>query len=403
MPIILDNLMSNDFLTRGSGWSDTRWLYVIMVVGGVLFAFFTQKLEAIPALLLTLFAFASIGLFDVKVLFEQNNVNWNTSFFFIELSSLFIFTMAAKYVIEENNKKFVRGAFAKYVAPAVVDSIMKDPTKLTVGGEKRELTILFSDIRSFTTFSEKMDAKALSSFLNDYLGIMTKIVFANEGTLDKYIGDAIMAFWGAPLDQPKHAKNACMAAFEMMQALAEHKERFRTQYGVEVDIGIGLNSGVVSVGNMGSCDNFAYTVIGDHVNLASRLEGLTKYYGASIVTSRFTFDSVSASGGTTLPHRVLDFVKVKGKKNAVELIQVLDRKVSDQALRCFEEARQLYQKQKWDEAIALFKKANELTLGSAAKLGEMDGPCRMYVERCEELKATSPGPDWDGTWEMHSK
>jgi adenylate cyclase len=374
-----------------------------MILGGILFALSVERLEAVPALIMALAAFGGMGIFDVKVLFSENGINWNTSLLAIELFCIFVFTLAFKYVIEERNKKFVRGAFAKYVAPAVVDSILKDPAKLTVGGEKKDLTILFSDIRGFTTFSEKMDAKALSSFLNDYLGIMTEIVFANEGTLDKYIGDAIMAFWGAPLDQPKHAHNACRAAIQMMQALAKNKERFRTQYGVEVDIGIGLNTGTVSVGNMGSPNNFAYTVIGDHVNLASRLEGLTKYYGTSIVTTRFTFDAIQKATGVTLPHRVLDFVKVKGKRNAVELIQVLDQEIAEEGLRVFEEARLFYRHQKWDQAIDLFKKANELIVGEAAKLGEMDGACAMYVERCEKLKVTPPGSDWDGTWEMDTK
>jgi adenylate cyclase len=400
---ILDNILSQDLLKRGSGWADPRWIYLLMVVGGILFAFFVERLEAVPALALALAAFGGMGVFDVKVLFSENGINWNTSLLAIELSCIFIFTLALKYVMEERNKKFVRGAFAKYVAPAVVDSILKDPAKLTVGGEKRDLTILFSDIRGFTTFSEKMDAKALSSFLNDYLGIMTEIVFANEGTLDKYIGDAIMAFWGAPLDQPKHAENACRAAIQMMEALAKNKDRFRQQYGVEVDIGIGLNTGTVSVGNMGSANNFAYTVIGDHVNLASRLEGLTKYYGTSIVTTRFTFESIKKIAGIAPPHRVLDFVKVKGKRNAVELIQVLDRELSSEGMRSFEEARLFYRHQKWDQAIELFKKANELIMGEAAKIGEMDGACAMYIERCEKLKVTPPGADWDGTWEMDTK
>jgi adenylate cyclase len=400
---VLDNILSKDFLKRGQGWSDPRWLYVFMILGGILFAYLTQKLEAIPVMVLTLSTFAGMGFLDVKVLFSHSNVNWNTSLLFVELSSIAIFTVAMKYVIEERNKKFVRGAWAKFVAPAVVDAMIKDPEKLKVGGEKRELTILFSDIRGFTTFSEKMDAKALSSFLNDYLAIMTDIVFANEGTLDKYIGDAIMAFWGAPLDQPKHAQNACRAAVQMMQALARNKDRFREQYGVEVDIGIGLNTGTVSVGNMGSVNNFAYTVIGDHVNLASRLEGLTKYYGTSVLTTRYTFEAMQKVAGVEPAHRVLDFVKVKGKRNAVELIQVLEEQMSKEGVELFEQARLFYRHQKWDQAIELFKKANELIMGDAAKLGEVDGPCSMYIERCEKLKLNPPGQDWDGTWEMDTK
>lgn len=392
---LLDNILANDIMRRGSDWADPRWIYLLMIVGGLLFAYYTQKLEAIPALLFTITVFSGIGFFDVKVLFSDHNIDWHTSFLFIEYFLIFVFTVAVKYVLEEKNKKFVRAAFSKYVAPAVVDAIMKNPEKLTVGGERRDLTIMFSDIRSFTTFSERLDAKSLAAFLNEYLSIMTEIIFANQGTLDKYIGDAIMAFWGAPLDQSKHAYYACQAAHQMMQALAKNKERWKKTYDVDVDIGVGVNSGLVSVGNMGSSNNFAYTVIGDHVNLASRLEGLTKYYEAGIMTTRFTFDSIAASGEQPLPHRTLDWVKVKGKQNGVELIQILERPMPEDALKLFEEARSLYVRQKWDEAIELFTKV--LTL-----IPE-DGPTKLFIERCKRFKVFSPGADWDGVWEMRSK
>ncbi len=396
---ILDNLLSGDMLTHGSGATRAIWLFLLMTVGALLFAYLTERLESVPALLLFILSMGAMGVIDLKILFE-NNINWNTSLLYIEVFTIFVLTLAAKYVLEERNKKFIRGAFAKYVAPAIVDSILKDPTKLSVGGEKRNLTILFSDIRGFTTFSETLDAKKLAQFLNDYLGIMTDIVFDNEGTLDKYIGDAVMAFWGAPLDQPKHAANACKAAIKMLRALDEHKARFKSQYGVDVSIGIGINSGPVNVGNMGSERIFEYTVIGDHVNLASRLEGLTKYYGAGIVTSRFTFDMIKSSGESEPPHRVLDFVKVKGKKQAVELIQVLERDYSPKGLEIFEEGRHAYLAQRWDEAIAKFTSANELLRQSD---DTQDGPCAMYIERCKEFKLNPPNADWDGSWEMTSK
>jgi adenylate cyclase len=241
-----------------------------------------------------------------------------------------------------------------------------------------------------------MDAKALAAFLNDYLGSMTRIVFAHDGTLDKYIGDAVMAFWGAPLDQPKHAYNCATAAIAMMKALADNRERFKTQYDVEVNIGIGINTGVVNVGNMGSDTNFEYTVIGDHVNLASRLEGLTKAYGVSIVTTRFTMDHIKELGVPLPAHRILDHVKVKGKKNAVELIQLTEGTLSELGMKLFEEGQKLYAQQQWDSAIAKFNEANHA-------FGGKDGPCAVYIERCEDFKKAPPESDWDGSWEMHSK
>jgi adenylate cyclase len=396
---ILDNILSGDPLLSGSRVHAGIWVTLLMIIGAAIFGFFMQKLEAVPALILFTLTLGGIGIADIKLLFG-NNININSSFLILELAAIFVFTLAAKYVLEERNKKFIKSAFSKYVSPAIVDSILKDPTKLSLGGEKRELTILFSDIRSFTTFSEKMDAKALAGFLNDYLGTMTKIVFDHMGTLDKYIGDAVMAFWGAPLDQPDHAINACNAAMKMMQALGEQRARYKEVYGIDVDIGVGLNSGVVNVGNLGSADNFEYTVIGDHVNLASRLEGLTKSYGVSIVTSRFTFDIIEKLGKPLPRHRCLDLVKVKGKKKAIELIQLLAVDMNPEGLKLFQDGRTLYTAQKWDEATACFEKANELLRSSPQT---EDGPSMEYIQRCKDFKANPPASDWDGSWEMHSK
>lgn len=400
---ILDNLLSGDPLVSGTANAGSIIVLLLMTLGVGLFAFGTAKLESVPALILFIVTTAAIWYADFKILFERN-YNWNTIYLYLETVVVFVLTLAAKYVMEERNKKFIRGAFAKYVAPQIVESIMKDPTKLSLGGEKRELTILFSDIRGFTTFSEKMDAKALASFLNDYLGIMTGLVFSNEGTLDKYIGDAVMAFWGAPLQQKDHAANSCKAAIQMMEALVKNQARFTQQYGIEVNIGIGINSGVVNVGNMGSETNFEYTVIGDNVNLASRLEGLTKKYGVTIVTTRFTFDSIQESGNPFPPHRLLDEVKVKGKKKSVELIQVLDRPYSEEGLRLFDEGRALYRQQIWHEAIQSFRDANALlAVKDQAGKEQNDGPCEVFIERCEMFQKEPPAADWDGSWEMDSK
>jgi adenylate cyclase len=396
---ILDNLLSDDPLVPSSSSSGKFWIPLLMILGILLFSLAIEKLDAVPALGLFLAVLAASWYVDFKILFN-NNQDWNTVYYYLEIVTVFAFALAAKYILEERSKKFIRGAFSKYVAPQVVESILKDPTKLSLGGERRDVSILFSDIRGFTTFSEKMDAKSLSSFLNDYLGIMSGLVFSHQGTLDKYIGDAVMAFWGAPLLQAEHAWNACQTAVRMHQALAENGARFKQTYGIEVRIGIGVNTGVVSVGNMGSEQNFAYTVIGDHVNLASRLEGLTKEYGVGIITSRFTFEAMRTSGKPVLPHRVLDSVKVKGKEEAVELIQILYKETSSEGLSLFTEARDLYLAQKWDEAIAKFGNANQKLMASGDK---PDGPCELYLERCQKFKKEPPAADWDGSWKMTTK
>ena len=401
---ILDNLLVGDSLQAGAGSLGSLVVLVLMTLGALVFAFSVTLLDAVPALVLFALLFLGSLFFDFRLIFGADK-NWNTVFWYLEIVFIFVFSLALKYILEERNKKFIRSAFSKYVAPSVVDSILKDPAKLTLGGEKRELSVLFSDIRGFTTFSEQMDAKVLAAFLNDYLGIMTKIVFENHGTLDKYIGDAIMAFWGAPLYQENHASNAARAALQMIEAMEKNQARFKSQYGIDVSMGVGVNSGVVNVGNMGSDQNFSYTVIGDHVNLASRLEGLTKEYGAPAITSRFTFDLIERglSGplalGTLPTHRVLDQVRVKGRKHSVELIQLLSQNYSKEGLISFHEARKLYLQRRWAEAIVKFQKANEL-LGSARG---PDEPCLIFIERCKEFIAHPPPEDWDGSWEMSTK
>ncbi len=399
---ILDNILTGDPLSTELsrfGGLGVFLIYFLMLFGAAGFAFAIERLDAVPAMLLFTLGVLIFWLLDFKVMFRMN-YNLNTVFIYLEAGIIFILTLAAKYVAEERNKKFIRSAFVKYVAPDVVDSILSDPSKLSLGGEKKELTVLFSDIRGFTTFSETMDAKALAAFLNDYLGIMTRLVFSNQGTLDKYIGDAIMAFWGAPLSQGAHAFNSCKAALEMSKALRENHERFKTQYGIDVKVGIGINSGSVNVGNMGSDQNFAYTVIGDQVNLASRIEGLTKIYGVAILTSRFTLDSIKTSGHPLPFHRVLDHVKVKGKNNSVELIQVLESDFPVEGLRLFEEGRVLYRATRWDEAIVRLTSAGQIL---SDKDGNPDRPTEIFIERCKYFKETPPRYGWDGSWEMDTK
>lgn len=396
---ILDNLLSDNAILPGSNYG-IGWLLAFLVIGAVLFAIAIERLESIPALMLFAGVIATLGFADMKLLFA-NNINLSTSFIYLEYFIIFLFTLAAKYILEEKQKKFIHGAFGRYVSPAMVDTIVKDPTKLSLGGEKRELTIMFSDVRNFTTLSEKMDPKHLAAFLNEYLGRMTDIIVLEHlGTLDKYIGDAIMAFWGAPIEQKHHATNATKASIKMLQELNKIRPEFLKKYGIDVQVGVGLNSGSVSVGNMGSEKNFNYTVLGDHVNLASRLEGLTKYYGAEIVTSRFTMDSIKEAGGELPVYRALDDVKVKGKKSAVELVELFAIEQPKAAIELFHEARKLYRARQWHPAIAKFQEAGRIFL---EKNGKKDGPCEMYVERCQYFLEHAPAEDWDGTWEMKSK
>jgi adenylate cyclase len=394
-----DNLMSNDELKSASA-INLKWLPIALLwICGLLFAFTFSRLQAIPSLAVFLAFMAGFGLFDLKVLFA-NNINLATAFLLLETLAIFALILSIRYILEERNKKFVRDAFSKYLAPQVVDLVLEDPTKLTVGGERKEMTILFSDLRGFTSFSENMDPKTLTQFLNEYLSEMTDIVFENKGTLDKYIGDAVMAFWGAPLDQPDHAALAWSAAIQMNKRLAEIAPDFKARFGIDVSAGIGINSGVVSVGNMGSKRIFEYTVIGDHVNLASRLESLTRLYGCDLLTTRESFELIPEAERRSFHVRLLDSVKVKGKKNAVDVITMSDTPFPEEVLNGFDQGKTMFRERKWDEAKACFAAANEASLRLT---GKADGPSEMYLERCDDFSETPPPEDWDGSIEMRKK
>jgi adenylate cyclase len=245
-----------------------------------------------------------------------------------------------------------------------------------------------------------MDPKTLSQFLNEYLSEMTDIIFEYEGTLDKYIGDAVMAFWGAPLHQDNHAELAWKASVAMQKKLREIAPVFKQKYGIEVSVGVGVNSGEVSVGNMGSKRIFEYTVIGDHVNLASRLESLTRLYGCDILTTTHTVQAVPTPSQKELHYRKIDSVIVKGKTQAVDLIQVCESSLSKQAQEAFQNGRDLFKARNWDGAAASFQSAAEFY---AKENGHPDTVSEVFIERCEEFKSNPPPTGWDGTIEMRRK
>lgn len=230
-----------------------------------------------------------------------------------------------RYFSEEKEKKYVRKAFGQYVSANILEELLKDPEKLKLGGERRELTVLFSDIRGFTTFCESREPEEVVAVLNEYLDRMTEVIFKHNGTIDKYVGDAIVAFFGAPspVDEKDHAQRACRAALEMMTELKKLQEKWQAEGKEPLGIGIGLNTGPMLVGNMGSNRKFDYTVIGDNVNLGARLEGLTRKYDCNVVISEFTYQHVQKEFQT----RHLDEVTVKGKNKPVVVYELLSQSV----------------------------------------------------------------------------
>ncbi|MEW6040639.1 MAG: adenylate/guanylate cyclase domain-containing protein, partial [Elusimicrobiota bacterium] len=227
--------------------------------------------------------------------------------------------MGYRLLTEEKEKRWIKKTFSYYLSPTVIDELAGNPDKLRLGGERKILTVLFSDIRNFTTISEKLNPEEVVGILNEYLSAMTDIVFKHSGTLDKFIGDAIMAFWGAPIYSEDHAEKAVECALEMIDKLKELQEEWKRQNKPIIDIGIGINTGEMVVGNLGSHQRMDYTVIGDNVNLGSRLEGLNKQYATHIIISEATNEAIKHK----FKSKSLGQVSVKGKEKPVTIFELL--------------------------------------------------------------------------------
>lgn len=292
-------------------------------------------------------------------------------------------------LVVDRKGRYMKKAFSNYVSADLVAQIMKNPDSLKLGGEKREISILFSDIRGFTSMSEKLSPEDLVQVLNEYLNPMTQIVLEEKGTLDKYIGDAIMAIYNAPLDVADHADHACRSALKMMVKLAELNRLFIERGIVAIDIGIGINTGDAVVGNMGAAMRFDYTAIGDNVNLASRLEGLNKLYGTHIIVS----ESTRLLAGNYLPFREIDLVAVKGKRQPVPIYELMV--AADSELRdSFVQALGMYRNREFVSALPMF--------GDLCNQ-KQDHVSSIYVERCREFIASPPPAKWDGAFIAKSK
>jgi adenylate cyclase len=287
----------------------------------------------------------------------------------------------------DREKLRLRRTFRYYLSESVMTQMLEHPEQLKLGGEKRELTVLFSDIRGFTTISERTAPEALVRFVNGYLTPMTDIVFDEGGTLDKYIGDALMAFWGAPVAQKDHALRACRAAMRFLEELKRLQPRWREDGVGQVDIGVGINTGPMVVGNMGSDVRFDYTVMGDAVNLASRLEGANKLFGTQVLLSEETYAQVRAE----VCARRLGSVRVRGKQKPTEVYELrhlgLPTPAEAEAVAHFEAGVDAFGARDFEQA--------ELHFQAVLKAWPEDGPSRRYLDEVAFLRLSPPGPDWD--------
>ncbi len=387
---IIENVITGNYLHRDI---DSAWLEAIMLLLlGVFLSWLLNKIRLTIGLVIVILLIAGMVLGNFFYFFAHGMVI-QLVMPVAEIFFLFAGISVWRYSTEEKQKRETRRAFQHYLSKDVIDTVLNDISRLGLGGERRELTVLFSDIRGFTTISEGLAPEELTGLLNEYLTPMTDLVFKYRGTLDKYMGDAIMAFFGAPLKLPDHAKAACWSAIEMMEKLEELRRGWRNRGLPELDIGIGINTGIMSVGNMGSVNRFDYTVMGDHVNLGSRLEGINKVYKSHIIISEYTRQAI----GDHFTCRELDSVAVKGKKEPVRIFELVHRgpkTMEDAWIDVFHEALAAYRAQKWDEAMEIF-----LTLVAQRN----DPTSEIFVQRCKDMKEIPPGENWDGVLRMKTK
>ncbi|PIE68675.1 MAG: nucleotide cyclase [Deltaproteobacteria bacterium] len=388
---IVDNILSGDFIRRPD-WARGLELLLLILAGvtttGVIA--WTQSRLVLPLVLL-MGAGIVYGAFWA---FGQWSIVLSPVFSLMVLTGNFALLNLLKFFLAEKEKLFFRRAFSQYVAPAVVDRIVKNPKQLSLSGEEKEVSILFSDIRGFTSISEQLSPHQVSSLLHDYFSPMTRVITEHLGTLDKFIGDAIMAFWNAPMDVPDHQLKAVKTALGMLITLHEMNDDFQKRYGVNLRIGIGLHCGQVRVGNMGSAELFDYTILGDNVNLASRLEGLTKFYGVTLLVS----EEIARACGDAFVRQEIDRVRVKGKNQPVTIFNLHTPERAEQfreELELYARGMALYRDQAFEKALEIF-----------ARLREDYMDIRLYAlyhERCVTLMAQPPDAHWDGVFSHTSK
>jgi len=397
---VMEQILLGRHLRRPQ-WADrTEVLYMACL--GLLLIFLLPRLGAFWCALLGAAGIAGAAAFSWR-LFSLQGLLIDPVFPSLTILVIYMSSSLISYLKSETERRQVRHAFSRYMHPKLVEELAKHPEKLRLGGETREMTILFCDIRGFTTISEQFDAHGLTQLINRFLTPMTGIIMDRRGYIDKYIGDCIMAFWNAPLDDAEHARNACRAVLAMHQKLAELEGTWQAQAlaegrkSIPIHIGVGLNTGPCCVGNMGSDQRFNYSVLGDDVNLASRLEGQTKAYGVSTIIGPRTRELAADFAALEL-----DLIRVKGKTKPVRIFTLRgDSRQSREP--AFQEQAKIhdrmlaaYRGRKWDEASALLAECRKSGL-------PLDKLYDLYEGRIAEFQLHPPAADWDGTFTATSK
>jgi len=392
---VIDNMLHENFLVRGAKQQllDGILIVILGVPLGIWMALVSPRWMWFGA-----FLFVPLVGVDYWAFLHGWWLNFTVPA--LTLASNVLLVSLYRSLFEEKEKRRVRSAFGQYLSPEVIRRLLVNPR--LVDPKKTEITVMFSDIRGFTTISEKLDAQDLALFLNQYLSDMTSLVFDHQGTLDKYIGDAVMAFWGAPFEEPGHAGKACNTALKMMARVREMQKKWEAEGKPHLDIGIGLNTGLASVGNMGSALRYGYTALGDSVNLSSRLEGLNKDYGTHILVNETTYAAAQEDG---FVFRELDLIRVKGKLQPVTIYELIGRAGESsiygttnevgERLELFRLARALYSQRQWADAQKGFQ--------AILDRWPDDGPSRAYWKRCQDYLFEEPPSGWDGVFTMTHK
>lgn len=398
---VIDNILSEDFLFKPSWVEAADMLFIISI--GLITAILLSFTNPISMFFIAIASIGSVFLSTYYLLFEYGFI-LNVVFPLISSASIIFIANLVSYFLETKQKELIKGKFATKVSPAVMEDLIKKGDTDVFSAQDREVTVFFSDVRGFTNISEAMpSARALIKFLNQYMNPMVDIIVKRDGTIDKFIGDAIMAYWNAPNDVDSHQDKAVESAVEQIRALKPLNEELSKEKLPYVDIGIGLNTGVATVGEMGSTGRSDYTVIGDPINLGARLESLCKGYGAKILISQFT----KAGLKKNYLMRDLDLVRVKGKKEPVEIYEVLefldqredfDRAKAQAELDEYFEAVKLYRTSYFSEALKRFKELKEKRDWLTYNIKIYD----KYIERCEHYIA-SPPENFDGVFTFTTK
>lgn len=401
-------LLDGNYFRPSEDSTSLSWMILIF---GTLAIIFVQ-LFGNPLVDLVSAAVLSFGLYfiDTYYLLPQG---YDIKLFFCLLSIVLSYSWITflHFYMANKDKAFLKHAFGSYISPELIDEMYKTGEAPSLGGDSGQRTAFFTDIQSFSTFSEKLSATQLVELLNEYLTVMTDILLEEKGTLDKYEGDAIIAFFGAPMPLEDHAARSCLVAHRMQEALLKLREKWVSegdkwpQIVHEMRMRIGINSGEIVTGNMGSASRMNYTMMGDSVNLAARLEESAKQYGIFTQVAKETVDIA----GDQFLWRELDTVKVVGKSVPVTSYDLLGLKETapdylKELANLFKEAIKLYKAQKWDEALVIFNKTLELEWRRFPQLkGKKTNPSEVYIERCQAYKKTPPPPEWDGVWTLTSK